>query len=176
MNHYNKKNSMIIKHIYSIIILFLLFGCSSRTIDYRIQGTLPSSDFDGELIYLVHFENTSPQPVDSTVILNGTVKFEGNGEEGKMLRMRPSLRLRSQELIIITEPGVINVIVDSISSSSGTLQNEALQKWKDQLLIDNMLGTEYTEDDLKVVISANMFPHKRTLVTKTETLWCLADG
>ena len=49
----------------------------------------------------------------------------------KVLRMRILLRLKFQELLVVTEPGVTSVRIDSISSASGTPQNDALQHWKD---------------------------------------------
>ena len=50
----------------------------------------------------------------------------------KVLRMRILLRLKFQELLVVTEPGVTSVRIDSISSASGTPQNDALQHWKDR--------------------------------------------
>ncbi len=50
----------------------------------------------------------------------------------KVLRMRILLRLKFQELLVVTEPGVTSVRIDSISSASGTPQNEALQQWKER--------------------------------------------
>ncbi|MEZ7948315.1 MAG: hypothetical protein QMB84_08595, partial [Macellibacteroides fermentans] len=37
-----------------------------------------------------------------------------------------------QELLVVTEPGTISVILDTESSAKGTPQNEALQLWKEQ--------------------------------------------
>lgn len=50
----------------------------------------------------------------------------------KVLRMRILLRLKFQELLVVTEPGVTSVRIDSISSAFGTPQNDALQHWKDR--------------------------------------------
>ena len=96
-----------------ISILLLFCQCSQHNYTYKISGTLPSSIYDGELMYLVPFENASPETVDSTRIRNGKFNFKGNGEEMKILRMRTKLRLAIQELIVITESGTTYIIADS---------------------------------------------------------------
>ena len=120
---------------YTFILLPLLFLCSCRPgteNNYTINGYLPSTELDGEYIYLVPFENASPETVDSALIADGQFRFSGNGEEIKILRMRPVLRLKSQEILLVTEPGVINVNIDSISWAGGTPQNDVLQLWKEE--------------------------------------------
>ena len=62
---------MITKYIYVITTLFCFISCTSSKFDYEIHGIMPSTDFDGELIYLVPLENPSPETVDSVKIVNG---------------------------------------------------------------------------------------------------------
>ncbi len=78
------------------------------------------------------YGNASIENIDSTRIENARFTFQGTGEEMKVLRMRILLRLKFQELLVVTEPGVTSVRIDSISSASGTPQNDALQHWKDR--------------------------------------------
>ena len=40
-------------------------------------------------------------------------------------------RLGFQPLLVVVEPGEVKVVVDSISSASGTPQNDSLQVWKE---------------------------------------------
>lgn len=118
--------------------LFLLFcvscllwaGCGNSGRNYQIEGTLPSVQYDGEWIYLVPMEN-APGRVDSVKITNASFSFSGKGEEMKVLRLRHQLRIRIQELLVVTEPGTIYVKADSIGSVTGTAQNDALQAWKE---------------------------------------------
>ena len=120
---------------YILFLLPFLLLCSCRPgteNNYTINGYLPSTELDGEYIYLVPFENASPETVDSALIADGQFRFSGNGEEIKILRMRPVLRLKSQEILLVTEPGVINVNIDSISWAGGTPQNDVLQLWKEE--------------------------------------------
>ena len=114
-----------------IFTLLCLFACQSNDSQYIIKGTLPTAQQDGEWIYLAPMENASIENIDSTRIENARFTFQGTGEEMKVLRMRILLRLKFQELLVVTEPGVTSVRIDSISSASGTPQNDALQHWKD---------------------------------------------
>lgn len=118
-------------HILYLCIGCLLWaGCGDSRQKYRIEGTLPSVQYDGEWIYLVPMEN-APGRVDSVKIANASFAFSGQEEEMKVLRMRPPLRLKIQELLVVTEPGVIRVKADSIGAVTGTPQNDALQRWKE---------------------------------------------
>mgnify|MGYP000290813024 CR=1 FL=1 len=79
-------------------------------------------------------ENASIENIDLRRIENARFTFQGTGEESCK---SPSvcailLRLKFQELLVVTEPGVTSVRIDSISSASGTPQNDALQHWKDR--------------------------------------------
>jgi hypothetical protein len=115
--------------------LFLLIpaGCQNRSC-YRIEGHLPDSSSDGEFIYLVPFENAVKERVDSTRIENNKFQFEGTVQTPEIciLRTRPLLRLKLQELLVVKEPGIINVKFDSTSSACGTALNDSLQHWKDK--------------------------------------------
>jgi hypothetical protein len=95
-----------------------------------IEGTLPSVKYDGEWIYLVPMENAQGR-VDSVKISNASFSFSGQGEEMRVLRLRHALRPYIQELLVVTEPGIIQVTTDSIGSVTSTPQNDALQQWKE---------------------------------------------
>lgn len=107
-----------------------LASCGNSRQNYVIEGTLPSVKYDGEWIYLVPMEN-APGRVDSVKIANASFSFSGQGEEMRVLRLRHLLRIYIQELLVVTESGTIYVKADSLGSVTGTLQNDALQKWKE---------------------------------------------
>lgn len=115
----------------SICSLFLCVGCKDRSCEYTIQGTLPSLQYDGEWMYLTPMENATGR-IDSVKISDSTFRFTGCGEEVRVLRLRPELRLGIQELLVVTEPGVICVRADSSGSVTGTPQNDTLQVWKEK--------------------------------------------
>lgn len=118
------------RFLFLYLIYLLLIGCGNPDQSFIIQGTLPSARYDGEWIYLVPMENPQGR-VDSVKIADATFSFKGTGEEMRVLRLRHILRLRIQELLVVTEPGTILVKADSIGSVTGTPQNEALQSWKE---------------------------------------------
>ena len=61
-----------------------------------------------------------------------TVYFPRNGRRDESPPYAHPFGLKFQELLVVTEPGVTSVRIDSISSASGTPQNDALQHWKDR--------------------------------------------
>ena len=121
-----------IKTIFSALIVLLLIGCTRANHEFMIQGTLPSAQYDGESIYLVPVKNPTDDTVDSAKIVNASFTFRGNYERISMLTTRPILRIILQPLLVVTEPGIIKVRIDSTSSLEGTNQNVALQSWKEE--------------------------------------------
>lgn len=108
--------------------------CTGSKEEYVIKGSTSQSRLDGERVFLVPYGTKAYEDsigVDSTVIKNG--KFEFRGHKGEFLgRVTVDKRVRygTQDLLIITEPGEITVVIDSISSGKGTPQNDMLQAWK----------------------------------------------
>ncbi len=120
------------------ILLSILFipivCCTGNKDEYIIKGSTSQSRLDGERVFLVPYGTKTFEDsigVDSTVIKNG--KFEFRGHKGEFLaRVTVDRRVRygTQDLLIITEPGEITVVIDSVSSGKGTPQNDLLQAWK----------------------------------------------
>lgn len=153
------------KTLYAFLFLTCLTCCKSENKKYTIEGTVPSTKYDGEWIYLVPAEKTSSSHADSVKITNASFTFEGNKEQMSIIRTRPLLRLKLQELLLVTEPGTVKVIVDSVSSVHGTPQNDALQSWKvekEKIMVGYMfirkgLETVSGKDSLRWVVQKNMF-------------------
>ena len=97
---------------------------------------MPDNRYDGEPVYLVPVKNATAGNVDSTYIRQGAFRFEripgGEQEDVWIIRTRPLLRLKLQELLIILEPGRLQVTLDSLSYAHGTPSNDALQQWKEK--------------------------------------------
>ncbi|MDE7418937.1 MAG: DUF4369 domain-containing protein [Muribaculaceae bacterium] len=108
--------------------------CTDHKDEYIIKGSTSQSRLDGERVFLVPYGTKAYEDsigVDSTVIKNG--KFEFRGHKGEFLaRVTVDKRVRygTQDLLIVTEPGEITVVIDSMSSGKGTPQNDLLQAWK----------------------------------------------
>lgn len=126
---------------------------------YVIEGTVGTREFDGEWMYLVPLDN-APGRVDSVRITDGKFRFEGHSAEMKVLRVSYLFRLRLQELLVATEPGLISVHIDSISSGGGTPQNDEMQLWKERQIhynakLHNLLMRRRTApEDAKAAIDA----------------------
>lgn len=106
--------------------------------EFRIIGQLPAERFDSACIYLVPMLGPHPRPVDSVFVgRDGSFCFEGNVEQMAVLRLGWRQRYGTQELLVVTEPGTINVTLDSISSGCGTPQNDSLQLLKERLAVYN---------------------------------------
>ncbi len=117
-----------IKRNFVYCLLFLVVSCQSPT--FKIEGKLSDTKYDGEWVFLVPMEEHTVADVDSTIIKNGEFSFSGTVERMAIIRTRPQLRIMLQELLVVTEPGIINAYLAENSTSTGTPQNDALQRWK----------------------------------------------
>ncbi len=123
-------------HKYIYIVLFfvlVLVYCTPHNKRYVIEGVLDSARYDGEYMYLVPVKNATSETVDSAIIKDGQFTFKGYVDEPEVciLRTRVRLRLQLQELIVVKEPGNIEVQIAASSSASGTISNDSLQVWKE---------------------------------------------
>ena len=101
--------------------------------EFVIEGTLPAERYEGAWLYLVPMRGPEPKPVDSVAVArDGSFRFTGNVEQIAVLRLDWHVRYGIQELLVVTEPGVTRVRLDSISYLvEGTPQNRIFQQWKD---------------------------------------------
>jgi hypothetical protein len=145
-----------------IIPLFLLISCAGSS-KYEIKGTLPDPKFNSEWVFLAPLTGGTAQTVDSVRVKKQSFSFRGRTEQPgvKVIRMRPIMRLEIQELLVVVEPGKIRVTLDSLSSVTGTPQNDALQSWKefkaqtDQtlLMLQQMIDAA-TDDTVKAKLTS----------------------
>jgi len=147
------------KQLLTILLIAVLAGCNSPSDNFTIKGNLASSSFDGEWIYLVPMIDPSLEKVDSAKIENASFVFKGNVERVSVLRTKPALRIILQPLLVVTEPGTIEVKIDSLSFVGGTPQNNALQAWKEEKekinksysFISKSLANSSSVDSLKLI-------------------------
>lgn len=126
------------KKLLYLIIAVLCLGmacCSESKEEYVIKGTTSQSRLNGKKVFLSPYGKPGIRDsigVDSAIIKDG--KFEIRGHKGKFLArvtIEINERFGTQDLLVVTEPGVINVVIDSVSSGHGTPQNDLLQAWKE---------------------------------------------
>lgn len=112
----------------------LCFSCQMKKESYTITGTVAGNAYENEVVYLVPLEGATVENVDSTYIKEGRFFFTGNSDTCAIhiIRTRPILRLKLQELLVVLEPGMTEVKLDSVSWAGGTALNDALQEWKEK--------------------------------------------
>ena len=72
--------------------------------------------------------------MDSVVIKDGTFEFAVDTVEMKVIRVDYHYRDGVQDLLVVSEPGDVEVTIGANSITSGTPQNDSLQVWKDQMM------------------------------------------
>lgn len=119
---------------YLIILLFAVSGC--QTADKRtmiIKGEI-SSDYNGQIIYLVPRPHPTPETVDSVFIKDGLFAFTVPADSAIYdITLSRKAKANVQRLLIIAEKGTLEVKIAISSSSCGTPLNNQLQHWKEQM-------------------------------------------
>lgn len=122
------------KILFPVAIAAMMMACGNASNkDFTIEGTVTQARLEGQKIFLVPMDDSIKKEigVDSTVIKDMKFQFKGNKEFVGDIRLDWRVRMGTQNLFVITEPGTITVKIDSNSIGGGTPQNEALQQWKD---------------------------------------------
>ena len=114
-------------------------------------------------MFLTPLTGGTAQTVDSVRVKKQSFSFWGRTEPPgvKVIRLRPIMRLEIQELLVVVEPGKIQVTLDSLSSVTGTPQNDALQSWKEfkaqtdrtLLMLQQMIDAA-TDDTVKTKLTS----------------------
>ncbi len=130
------------KFLFSIMALAAMaaiYSCQA-TNDGKchIEGTVNGEQYEGKRIFLVPFKGpATAETVDSMEITNGKFHFTPDSLQMYKILLDYHYRMGLQPLIIVGEPGNINVSIDTISHATGTPQNDSLEKWKVQTEIHN---------------------------------------
>lgn len=104
----------------------------------RIEGTVNGEQYEGKRIFLVPFKGpATAETVDSMEITDGKFHFEPDSMQMYKILLDYHYRFGLQPLIIVGEPGVVKVTIDSVSHASGTPQNDSLEQWKVRTEIHN---------------------------------------
>ena len=128
-----------------LLLSSLLMSCNNSADDeYRIHGTVCTDQLEGVLIFLVPLHDESAAVVDSVEIHDRHFEFTGHDHWMATVRLHRSFRMGCQDLLVVTEPGDINVVIDTISYGGGTPQNDSLQVWKDRTIAYTRFGNMLT--------------------------------
>lgn len=123
------------KQLLAIITLLpLILGSCGRGTPAgvcRIHGIVRGPQYEGKKMYLVPLTGARDAAhVDSTRIKDGKFEFTKDTAMMATVIMDYHYRFGLQTLLVVTEPGDVRVVIDSVSSAGGTPQNDRLQQWK----------------------------------------------
>lgn len=98
----------------------------------KIHGTVVGEQYEGKRIFLVPFSGpATAETVDSIEIKDGKFEFTPDSMQIYKILLDYHYRFGTQPLIVVAEPGDIQVTIDTISLAVGTPQNDSLQVWKE---------------------------------------------
>jgi len=114
------------------VIIYLLLGCSTDVM--VINGVVPAT-YNGQTVFLVPRPDPVPGNVDSMKVSNGRFSFRVEADSIRVCDITISRKARAhvEKLLIVVEPGKLDVKIDTVSSSNGTPLNDELQLWKEAM-------------------------------------------
>lgn len=113
-----------------VFAALMMMGCASKGGKCVINGTMPNDTYEGKYIFLVPMKNPDSVGVDSAQIKDRKFTFTTEKNILAVLRVDWHFRYGLQDLLVVCEPGIVDVTIDSISSGHGTENNNYLQEWK----------------------------------------------
>jgi len=123
----------------------MLFSCQQTVNDgkCRIEGVVNGEQYEGKRIFVVPlFGPKTAEYVDSMEITDGKFHFTKDFTKDTVQMYKILLdyhyRLGVQPLLIVGEPGTVNIVIDSVSHATGTPQNDSLEQWKVRTEIHNV--------------------------------------
>lgn len=134
------------KAIYLLFVLLCCIGCTSEH-NYEIVGTVKDNSLNGQYIYLQAIEGDQLLTVDSALVSNAKFKFKGV-QHDPVIR---ELCFPKQELnqfapvVFVLQAGKLLATIDTVSSVTGTEQNDRLQQYFQEL--------NYYQDRLQHLVS-----------------------
>lgn len=122
------------KHFFYLIFVLCISSCQPAAMKMmNIEGVV-SSEYNGQIIYLVPRPHPTPETVDSAYIENGTFSFSIPADSAIydiVISRRANAPI--QRLLIVAEEGTLHANMSINSSATGTPLNNQLQHWKEQM-------------------------------------------
>ena len=122
----------------AVVVTTMFFSCRQGDAKCHIQGVVKGEQFEGKRVFLVPFSGSkTAETVDSVEIKDGRFAFETDIMQMYKILIDFRFRVGVQPLLVVGEPGEVQVIIDSVSHAVGTPQNDSLEKWKTRTEIHN---------------------------------------
>ena len=124
-----------------LLLAAMMVGCSQKGTgdgECLIKGTVADKALEGKRIFLVPmFGPQDAAHVDSVEIKDGKFEFHRDSVMMAKILMDYHYRFNTQTLLVVTDPGMVEVLIDTVSSAKGTPQNNVLQRWKEMTEVHN---------------------------------------
>lgn len=151
----------------AVAAMTMFFSCQQNDGKCYIEGTVNGEQYEGKRIFLVPMNGPkTAEYVDSMEITNGKFHFTKDYTKDTIQMYKILLdyhyRFGLQPLLVVGEPGHIQVTIDSISSAGGTPQNDSLQMWKE--------ATEKFHQDYATYNRTVSMLRERGLTEKADTI------
>ncbi|MDR2847923.1 MAG: AhpC/TSA family protein [Bacteroidales bacterium] len=142
-------------------IVMTVVACSSNKNLYIVEGTVPDSTYNGQVVYMTEYENH--RRVDSAVVVNGRFIFQGSIDTAAIRRLDLGRRLYAN---FILESGKITVDMSNPLSAEGTELNKGLAEY-----------TKVLSDDRSQLnsLSESIFSANKNNALGTYVLWEWSD-
>lgn len=125
--------------------MLLATSCAEKEA-FTITGKLPSGEYDGQQVYLQTIDSVwkSNVSIDTANVVDGQFVFKGLAKEGATIHflvLENAPQKMKRPVLVIVEPGDIEVTLDSISTVKGTPMNNDYQAYQAKY---QSIGTEMT--------------------------------
>ena len=116
----------------TVAVVGLFFGCQ-KTNDGKciVEGVVNGEQYEGKRVFLVPLTGpATAETVDSMEIKDGKFHFSPDSLQMYKVLLDYHYRLGLETVLLVGEPGTVQVVLDSVSHATGTPQNDSLDKWK----------------------------------------------
>ena len=106
---------------------------------FHVEGVVNGEQYEGKRIFIVPlYGKKTAEYVDSMEITNGKFHFTKDTMQMYKILLDYHFRMGVQPLLVVGEPGTIQVTIDSVSHAYGTPQNDSLEQWKVRTEMHNL--------------------------------------
>ncbi len=121
-----------LQSVMAVGMILLAIACGNdKTGVCHIMGTVDDPSLNGKRIFLVPMGDTRREVVDSIEIKDGKFEFSRDTVMMAQILLDYHYRMNTQTLLVVVEPGELQVHIGRVSSASGTPLNDTLQRWKE---------------------------------------------
>lgn len=125
---------------FMVMATVTMFYSCQQTNDgkFHVEGVVNGEQYEGKRIFIVPlYGKKTAEYVDSMEIKDGKFHFTKDTMQMYKILLDYHYRMGVQQLLVVGEPGTIQVVIDSVSHATGTPQNDSLEQWKMRTEIHN---------------------------------------